>query len=89
MKKFESRERLSVSEQSLSRDARLENTPPSPISLNNKLVTRSPDQKDNERNTLSDQSVTTTRPERIRQRPKYLDDSVTNKLCTRSKGKVM
>ena len=43
MNKFESSGRLPVSEQSLSQDACLENTPPSPISLNNKLVTRSPD----------------------------------------------
>ena len=32
---------------------------PSPISLNNKLLTRSPNQKDNEMDTPSDQSVTT------------------------------
>ena len=48
-----------------------------------------PDQKGNERDTPSDQSVTTTRPQRIRLRPKYLDDYVTNKLCTRTKEKVM
>ena len=89
MNEFESRERLPVSEQSLSRDAPIENTPPSPIPLSNKSVTRSPDQEDNERDTPSDQSETTTRPQRIRCRPKYLDDYVTTKLCTRTKGNVM
>ena len=63
MNEFEIRERLPVSEQSLSQDAMIENTPPSPISLNNKLFTRSPDQNNNERGTPSDLSVTTVRPQ--------------------------
>ena len=85
-----------MSEQSLVHDALLGNTRPSPISLNNKSVTRYPDQKvssevmkDNERDTPSDQSVTTARPQRIRRRSKYLDDYVTSKLCTRTKGKMV
>ena len=50
-----------MSEESLSQDVLLENTPPSPKLFNNKLVTLSPDQKGNERDTLSDQSVTAKR----------------------------
>ena len=48
MNEFDSREHLPMSEQSLPQDVPLENTPPSPISLNKELVTRSIDQKDNE-----------------------------------------
>ena len=43
MNEFDSREHLPMSEQSLPQDVPLENTPPSPKSLNKELVTRSID----------------------------------------------
>ena len=75
--------------QSLNQETPLDNTPLVTESRESSSNIQNPNQDSNTLNSNSNIPLVNLRPQRVRHKPKYLDDYVTNKLCSKPKGGVM
>ena len=75
--------------QSLNQETPLDNTPLVTESRESSSNIQNPNQDSSTLNSNSNIPLANLRPQRVRRKPKYLDDYVTNKLCSKPKGVVM
>ena len=76
-------------EQSLNQETPLDNTPLVTKSRESSSNIQNPNQDSSTLNSNSNIPLVNLRPQRVRRKPKYLDDYVTNKLCSKPKGGEM